>query len=43
MGVANLTVRFNDDSGIQYLENEILGDGLTTMTPYQYRFPKKDK
>lgn len=37
-----LTVRFPEDGGIQYLKNEILGDGLEKIPEYQYRFGNFD-
>lgn len=33
----NLTVRFLKNDGIEYLENQILGDGLQKIPKYQYR------
>lgn len=33
-----LTVKTLENGGIRYFKNEILGDGLTKIPPYQYRF-----
>lgn len=35
-----LTVRFLDDGGIQYLGNHVIDDGLEKIPAYQYRFEK---
>lgn len=36
-----LTVRFLENGGIEYLKNNILRDGLERIPTYQYRFEKK--
>lgn len=35
-----LTVRFAEDGSFQYLENEILNDGIMHIPEYQYRIKK---
>ena len=48
MGICNdagitheLTVRFAEDGSFQYLGNEILNDGITSIPDYQYRIRKE--
>ena len=36
-----LTVRFAEDGSFQYLENEILNDGIKSIPDYQYRIRKE--
>ena len=36
-----LAVRFAEDGGFQYLGNEILNDGITSIPDYQYRIRKE--
>ena len=36
-----LTVRFAEDGSFQYLGNEILNDGITSIPDYQYRIRKE--
>ena len=36
-----LTVRFSEDGGFQYLENKILDDGISNIPEYQYRIVRE--
>lgn len=38
-----LTVRFAEDGSFQYLGNEILNDGITSIPAYQYRVRNREK
>ncbi len=35
-----LTIKFNEDGGFQYLSNQILGDGIKNIPEYKYRVEK---
>ena len=36
-----LTVRFSEDGGFQYLGNKILNDGISNIPDYQYRIVRE--